>query len=110
MLAKTTSIVSREIPRLLATARAFGLAGTLTTEVSTNSCLIYTSPYSVEEMALLSIGRKPTDTAFSIPASISFRISSMRSEVPFGAILRKPRKAPSLTCKLLHVPIGKSDR
>jgi hypothetical protein len=58
------------------------LAGTATSEVSTNSLRTKVTPQSLPSRCLVSSGLKPTLTARRMPASISFLISSMRSEVP----------------------------
>ena len=96
-LAKTTSIVSGEICSDFATAIALALAGTLTSEHSTNSCSRKRAPFhgsSGSSGSCLS-GRKPTLTARKMPASTKRLISSMRGDVPSGASSSR-RAAPCL--------------
>src|SRR5262249_19622866 len=116
-LPNTRRCVSWEMLSDLTTARALGFAGIETSEVSTSSCLVkrrgpnIDSSGSSPSLNGLSgadlIALKPTDTARRMPASTSRRISSMRSDVPFGASTRCPRNESVSLRTFFHVPIGK---
>src|SRR5215831_11508986 len=112
-LPKTTFCVSSETFNDLATAKALGLAGILTRDTSTSSDFVYRKPpLSESGRARASIGLKPTLTARKMSASIKLRISSMRSDVPFGASSRCPRRdfVSGSMRRLCHLPTRKSDR
>jgi hypothetical protein len=104
VLAKDLAIVSAERLRDFATASADGFAGTLTTEVSRSSCFLKRTPPLPS--GSVSIGLKPTETAFSTPCSMSEMISSIRWDVPRAASFSRPRSFVPSTRRFSHEPIG----